>query len=494
MKQLYLIMTASAFLTAASGRAQDNPLLDAYRAQVEAYSPDLRTAEYAASASGEARQSARADFFPKLSGGANFNYTGHPLRKDIALPGTDDVYTFEGRNTKYGASVSLAQPLYAGGALRAGYDKAQAEDEMARQEIRRVTNDLRHEADVRYWSHVAQCELVSVADGYRQSVGRLVEVVRQRVEAEYTDRNDLLMAEVRLNDADYQVQRARNDAEVARLSLNALAGIPSDQHIATDTLVVPLTVVQPLTDEVDDLLMRRPEMGMAEGNVRVQQSAARLANARYLPTLSIGVDGSYSSPGYDFRADLDPNYAIYAKLSVPIFEWGKRRRTKNMGRYQVDIARERCTQVGDGLRLEVETAQCNYAQAVEQVRLTESSLRKAAESAFPSGSPPEPYPFEAECLRGKKCLAEGLRRMINSVSLWKYSVKHCFVVFKTSFCGGESTALSMTSHRLASNKGKEFRNIADFYCYATEQPTIPLGHPALLGAGMFLLFLPGALC
>lgn len=198
-------MTASALLTAASGRAQDNPLLDAYRAQVEAYSPDLRATEYAADASGEARQSARADFLPKLSGGANFNYTGHPLRKDIALPSTDDVYTFEGRNTKYGASVSLAQSLYAGGALRAGYDKVQAEDEMARQEIRRVTNDLRHEADVCYWNHVAQCELVSVADGYRQSVGRLVEVVRQRVEAEYTDRNDLLMAEVRLNDADYQV-------------------------------------------------------------------------------------------------------------------------------------------------------------------------------------------------------------------------------------------------------------------------------------------------
>ena len=84
--------------------------------------------------------------------------------------------------------------------------------------------------------------------------------------------------------------------------------------------------------------------------------------------------------------------------------------------------------------------------------------------------------------------------MINSVSLWKYSVKHCFVVFKTSFYGGESTALSMTIHRLVSDKGKGFRNIADFYCYATEQPTILLGHPALLGAGMFLLFLPGTLC
>jgi len=131
---------------------------------------------------------------------------------------------------------------------------------------------------------------------------------------------------------------------------------------------------------VEDALSRRPEMQMAETNIGVQQSAARMANARYLPSLSVGVDGNYSSPGYDFRADLDPNYSVYAKLSVPIFEWGKRRHTRNKGRYQVDIARERCMQVADGLRLEVETARCNYQQAMEQVRLTESSLRKAAES------------------------------------------------------------------------------------------------------------------
>ena len=36
----------------------------------------------------------------------------------------------------------------------------------------------------------------------------------------------------------------------------------------------------------------------------------------------VGVEGSYSSPGYNFKKDLDPNYAVYAKVSVPIFEWG----------------------------------------------------------------------------------------------------------------------------------------------------------------------------
>lgn len=290
-------------------------MLDAYRAQVQAYSPDLRAAEHAVGASDAARQMARADFLPKLSGGANFNYTGEPLQLDVNVPGTDDVLSFEGRNTKYGASLNLSQPLYTGGALQAGYDKARGEDQIARQEVRRVTNDLRYEADVRYWNRVAQCELVSVADRYRTSVAQLVAVVRERVELEYTDRNDLLMAEVRLNDADYRSERARNEAEVARLSLNALAGIPSGEQILTDTLVAVPSLAG-LSFQVEDALSRRPEMQMAETNIGVQQSAARMANARYLPSLSVGVDGNYSSPGYDFRADLDPNYSVYAKLSV----------------------------------------------------------------------------------------------------------------------------------------------------------------------------------
>lgn len=381
MKQKHILLLACTMAATSFGlHAQDSPLLNDYRTLVETYSPDLRAAQHAAGAGQEARQSAHADFLPKLSGGANFNYTGNPLRLDVNLPGTDAAYTFEGRDTKYGASLNLSQPLYTGGALRAGYDKARAEEAMARQEVQRVTNNLRHEADVRYWTSVARLELAGVAGDYRRAVEQLVDVVRHRVEQEYTDRNDLLMAEVRLNDANYQVQRARNEAEVARLSLNALAGYPADRHIATDTLVAALSTVQPMPLGVDAALARRPEMSQAELNVSARQSAARVANARYLPQLSIGVDGSYSSPGYDFHADLDPNYVLYAKLSVPIFEWGKRRHTRNMGRYQVDMAREQRTLVADGLRLEVETAWCNYTQAVEQVRLTESSLRKAAES------------------------------------------------------------------------------------------------------------------
>ena len=66
-------------------------------------------------------------------------------------------------------------------------------------------------------------------------------------------------------------------------------------------------------------------MKIAEEQVKIAQSEKKLTSAKYLPQFYVGMDGSYSSPGYNFRSDLNPNYAVFAKVSVPLFEWGKRK-------------------------------------------------------------------------------------------------------------------------------------------------------------------------
>ena len=272
------------------------------------------------------------------------------------------------------------QPVYSGGALKAGLEKSRKEKESALYEEKRVTNDVLYQADQYYWNKVACEEMVEVAVGFKESVAALVEVVRHRVEEEYTDRNDLLMAEVKLNDAEFRLEQARNEAEVARLLMNFFSGEASDKVILTDSLVVPLTEVQVYEQTLETAMAHRPELRIAANQVAIQQSAARIANSQYLPKLSVGVDGSYSSPGYDFNSDLDPNYMVYAKLSVPIFEWGKRKNTRRIGKLDVNRALENQSKVADGVRLEVETAYYTYTQAVRQVCLTESSLAKAATS------------------------------------------------------------------------------------------------------------------
>jgi len=106
---------------------------------------------------------------------------------------------------------------------------------------------------------------------------------------------------------------------------------------------------------------------MAHDQIKIAESQGKLTDSKYKPQLYVGIDGSYSSPGYDFKTDLDPNYAIYAKLSVPIFEWGKRRNEKRSSAWKVGMANDYLNKVTDNVNLEIQTARTSLAQAIKQV-------------------------------------------------------------------------------------------------------------------------------
>ena len=126
--------------------------------------------------------------------------------------------------------------------------------------------------------------------------------------------------------------------------------------------------------------MGRPEIQMAYDEIRIAESTKKLNDSQFKPQFYVGVEGSYSSPGYNFKKDLDPNYAVYAKVSVPIFEWGKRRSEKRVSSFRIGMAEDNLNKVVDRVELEVSVARKALSQAIERVRLSESSLAKAEEN------------------------------------------------------------------------------------------------------------------
>lgn len=361
-------------------RAQVSPCLQNYRDIVTHYNQDIKIAEYEVSLQKEKMKSAKADFFPQLSADGNFSYTGNPMELTISPSNAVGHYKIKGKYMTYGGSLTFIQPIYKGGSIKAGYEKSKKEREMAENEKQRIINDIIYDADVYYWKAVAQTEVVKIAEEFKTSVNLLADVVHHRVKEGYTDRNDLLMVEVKLNDANYRLLQSQNSKEIARLSLNSFAGIDSGQTIPTDSTIPPLKQIDNYQGTIEQGMAHRPELMITMNDIDIQKSAAQIANVQFLPQFSMGIDGSYISPGYDFRTDMDPNYMIYAKISIPIFEWGKRKRTHHIGKYRINIAQEKHNKVTDNLRLEIQTAYYTYSQAIEKVLLTENSLQKADES------------------------------------------------------------------------------------------------------------------
>lgn len=357
--------------------AQQSTLLEKYRTMALDYNHDLKAAEKNIAASMEVEKSARADLKPKLSGAASFQYTGNPMELTLNIPSIGLSKTVEGKNLNYGGSLSILQPVYTGGRVLESIRMAQHQQALVGNQAKALNDAVCYQTDIQYWSAVARQEIVDVAEDFRNSIAALVKTIKERVEVGLVDPQDLLMAEVKLNEAEYQLLQAQSNFETGRMALNSMIGVRLEQPTELDAQI-PIVVVS------DSLWlstgMGRPEIQMAYDKIRIAESTKKLNDSQFKPQFYVGVEGSYSSPGYNFKKDLDPNYAVYAKVSVPIFEWGKRRSEKRVSSFRIGMAEDNLNKVVDRVELEVSVARKALSQAIERVRLSESSLAKAEEN------------------------------------------------------------------------------------------------------------------
>ena len=357
--------------------AQQSTLLEKYRTMALDYNHDLKAAEKNIAASMEVEKSARADLKPKLSGAASFQYTGNPMELTLDIPSIGLSKTVEGKNLNYGGSLSILQPVYTGGRVLESIRMAQHQQALVGNQAKALNDAVCYQTDIQYWSAVARQEIVDVAEDFRNSIAALVKTIKERVEVGLVDPQDLLMAEVKLNEAEYQLLQAQSNFETGRMALNSMIGVRLEQPTELDAQI-PIVVVS------DSLWlstgMGRPEIQMAYDKIRIAESTKKLNDSQFKPQFYVGVEGSYSSPGYNFKKDLDPNYAVYAKVSVPIFEWGKRRSEKRVSSFRIGMAEDNLNKVVDRVELEESVARKALSQAIERVRLSESSLAKAEEN------------------------------------------------------------------------------------------------------------------
>lgn len=376
-KFLVIFALLSVQLASAQQDTLSGSLLQKYRAMALDYNDDLKAAEKHIAASVDLTQAARADRGPKLAAGADASYTGNPIELALNIPGASAPLSFQGTDTKYGFSATLLQPIYTGGRILESIRMAQSEQAMAESHSELVRLLVCYQTDIQYWNTVARSEMTGVTRDYRNSVADLTRIVRERVDAGMSDRQELLTVEVKLNEAEYQLLQAQSELETGRMALNALIGVPLNSQTALDAAVAPVEqVAQNLAANRDS----RPELKIAQERIHLEKSIMRLTDAPYKPQLHIGANGGYYSPGYDFRPDLSPNYTVYAQVSIPIFEWGKRRSQKRASQQRIGIAADNLHQVETDVELETRTAWTALSQAMQRVELSESSLGKAQEN------------------------------------------------------------------------------------------------------------------
>lgn len=226
---------------------------------------------------------------------------------------------------------------------------------------------------------------VESAEMLRKVAQTARDTANKKFQAGAVAKADVLKADTTLASRDLDLERAKNNREIAKGTLLSKLSFPADQEIEIADL--PSTIGTPQeTKSLDELFEQaqktRPDLLRATAN---KDAAWHRRNSVFLSNLpSISASGSLSwndTPSETFGAGSDKvSGSIGIRASMPLFAgfanlYNARAAAAN---YDRAVEQERLTQ--DNATLDIFTAYHNYKTAQTVLKQTETLLKSATES------------------------------------------------------------------------------------------------------------------
>lgn len=281
----------------------------------------------------------------------------------------------------YMAGIVVEQPIFAGGKIIAGNKMAKLGVEMADQNRAMQRANVMVETDRAYWIYVAVGEKVKILEKYSRLLDFLDSVTATGYSIEMASKNDLLKVQARRGAVSYDLQRARNGLELARMSLCRIVGLGYDEQILPADS--PTQITPPPLPEADSSLTvtARPEYRILQKQVEMKSLNTKMVRADFLPVVGIGAGYSYLSGAKISGQEMSLKLP-YAMLSVniPLFHFGEGLRKIKSARLQQEASRLELEKNAKLLELELRQISRDMQDAYTLVATAERALEQAAEA------------------------------------------------------------------------------------------------------------------
>jgi outer membrane protein TolC len=285
-----------------------------------------------------------------------------------------------GTPTKYASGdgrlqLLAEQPIYDGGALRAGVAVLRAESEAGQARYRIAEKDLDVEVRVGF---ATVLELDTAIAVRREGLARLrtyVAAIQARLAAGEGVAGDLLKTRVEIGDADAGLADAQRLRDQARLTLNDLLGRDPSAPLE----LAPLPLPTPPPDSMAETWSVAPEVQQAEAEAAAARSGVALVTADRRPHLDLsmnaGAQPAFGTFGNGINNGQGWGTEFLLSLNWPLFDAGGYRARRDQARLRVDQTMRADMAVRRQARLAWSQARADLAARYREV---ETRARTAA--------------------------------------------------------------------------------------------------------------------
>lgn len=398
MRKIFIVICIS--LLGAAAYAQEEISLSRCREIALGNNHEIKAAGYQTGAAKHALLSVRGNFFPSVKGSATGVYSN--ISESLKIKGgnlpvlapsdaapsgyipTGEVAYFPGLSVDFkvrqlfNTGVTLEQPVYAGGKIRAAYRLSRLGVDIAEQKERLTRSEVILATDKAYAAAVRAGELEKVAKKYNEALEELYRNIDAALRQGMATRNDLLKVQVKLNESELQLMKARNAIRLSRINLCHTIGLPLDSNITVSSSVPEFEI----PSDLDADITRRPEFDMLGRQVLAAGEELKMKRADKLPHL-----GLVANYGYTYGARVDDAVLfngmganVMLSLSIPIFHFGEKSNALKSAEYREKQLREEQLQRNEMMFLEATQSVNTLTEAGKECEVAEKSLSQAAEN------------------------------------------------------------------------------------------------------------------
>ena len=298
------------------------------------------------------------------------------------MPTTDIDYKI---GLIYTAGITLQQPIYQGGKIRAAYNMAKLSEQMATQNERLTSTDVILDTDKAYALLVRANEMLKVAQKYNELLTELLRNVESAHSVGLKPQNDVLKVQVKLNESELQLRRAENAIRLAKMNLCYCIGRPLIDDIeVADSMPSLLAVAPSATLDITS----RPEYAILEKKVEIAQQNVKLTRGDMLP--KVGLQLGYN---YAHGIEIGDRYLLHKgsfsailNVSIPLFHFGERSNKVKSAKAELAQSQLEQADLNEQMTLELAQAANNLDEALLECQIAERSLEQADENLRLSGS------------------------------------------------------------------------------------------------------------
>ena len=307
---------------------------------------------------------------------------GQPIPSQVALL-PKRALTYDVHNV-FAASLTLTQPIYMGGKIRAMNNITHYAEQLAQSMHSTKVQDVVYSVDEAYWRVVSLVAKQKLAESYLKLVKNLDDDVQKMINQGVATRANKLTVDVKVNEANVALAKVNNGVELSRMALNQLCGLPIHSRFTLEDenkkeVVGSLHATHVVMDSV---YARRHEIRSLELAAKIYDEKAKVAKSEMLPQVAAFAAYHASNPNsYNgFENKFGFAFSMGAMVKVPLWHWGGL-----SNKYKEALAESRLQKVKiedarEKISLQVNQATFRYEEAWKTFDKTKSNLIEANEN------------------------------------------------------------------------------------------------------------------